>query len=171
MTPEPKQPIQKLSTLHEMLANWILQNPGGTYRQMSAAFNYTVPWLCTVVNSDLFKAYMAERMKEVNAQVVQDIPAMLRGTAVLAIERMQDVLANTSDPDVIVDSFDKVLHRYGYAPNAKASPAAQQPTIQQNNVFFLNREDVKELRGHLLDAHKPKEQEINGEIIPIPAPT
>lgn len=168
MNPTPNQPIQKLSTLHEMLANWILQNPGGTYRQMGAKFNYTVPWLCTVVNSDLFKAYMAARMREVNSHVEQDIPEMLRGTAVLAIERMNDVLANTSDPEVIVDSFDKVLHRYGYAPNAKASPAAQQTNIQQNNVFFLNREDVRELRNTLLDAHKPKEKVLDGEPLPVP---
>lgn len=161
------QPIIKLSTFHEMLANWILMNPGGTYRAMAAHFGYTIPWLCTVVNSDLFRAYMAERVKDVNSRVLDDIPTMLKGTAALAIERMQEVLTNTEDADTIVDAFDKVMHRYGYAPNAKASPAAQAPQIQQNNVFFLSGDELKEARRNLLAAHGPREEKVvDGESMP-----
>lgn len=158
-------PVQKLSTTHEMIANWILANPGGTYRQMGAHFGYTVSWLCQVCTSDLFRAYMAERMRDVNLQVNQDIPSMLRGAAVLAIERVTEVLEKSEDAEVLVDAFDKVMHRYGYAPNAKASPAAQGPIMQQNNVFFLNQEQLSSLRGKLLDAHKAEvlpEKEIDG---------
>jgi len=95
------QPIQKLSTIHEMIALWILQNPGGTYRQMGAYFGYSIPWLCQVVNSDLFKAYIGERMKEISSGVTQDIPAMLKGAAVLAIER---VTAPTTFPRRVIVS-------------------------------------------------------------------
>ena len=163
------QAIQKLSTFHEMLANWILANPGATYRQMGAAFNYSPAWLCTVVNSDLFKAYMAEKMKDVNSRVLDDIPAMLKGTAALAIERMNDVLQHTEDSKTIVDAFDSVMHRYGYAPNAKAAPAAQGPLVQQNNVFFLSKEDLGDARKKLLEAHNPQapaEKEVSGELVP-----
>lgn len=154
-TPAPKPgPILSLSDTHKMIANWILANPGGTYRQMQAVFPYSIPWLCQVVKSDLFQAYMGERLKSVNAAVDQDIPAMLRGTAVLAIERLNGVLEKTEDAKTIVDAFDSVLHRYGFAPNAKAAPAAQQPLVQQNNVFYLGREDLKEVRGELLNAHR-----------------
>lgn len=150
-------PIQKLSPTHELIASWILQNPDGTYRQMSVYFKYSIPWLCTVVNSDLFKAYMAERMKEINACVAQDIPAMLRATAVLAIERVTEVIEKSEDADTLIDAFDKVMHRYGYAPNSKASPAAQGGNImQQNNVFYLNKDELKEVRGQLLESHAPR---------------
>lgn len=167
------QPILKLSTFHEMLANWILMNPGGTYRAMGAHFGYTVPWLCTVVNSDLFKAYMAERMKDVNAVVTEDIPTKLKTTALMAIERVQEVIEKSEDGGMLIDAFDKVMHRYGYAPNAKASPASLAPIVQQNNVFFIGREDLKDARKQLLEAHAPRileGEKVNAEP-DAPTPT
>jgi hypothetical protein len=104
----------------------------------------------------LFKAYMGERMKEVQSGVTQDIPSMLKGVAVLAIERVTEVLEKSEDADVLVDAFDKVMHRYGYAPNAKASPAALGPLVQNNNVFFLDQAQLSDLRGRFIDAHKPR---------------
>lgn len=153
-----------LKPVHELFGDWILANPGGTLREMGAHFGYSPAWISMVLNSDMFKAYMAERLKDVHAAVTQDIPTMLRGTAALAIERMNEVLENTDDPDLIVEAFDKVLHRYGYAPNSRASPAAATQFIQQNNVFYLDREQLAEARRALEAAHKP--EALDGAPVP-----
>ena len=144
-----------MSPTHVLMAEWIIQNPGGTYREMGAYFGYSPAWCCTVVNSDMFKAHLGGRMKDIQATVTQDVPERLRGLAHLAMDRMEETLQKTGDSEVIVDSFDKIMHRYGYAPNAKGGAGA--PAIgQQNNVFFLNQEDFQRARGNLIDAHAPR---------------
>lgn len=119
-------PIKKLSDLHEALADWMLVNPGGTYREMGVHFNYSVSWLCTVVNSDMFQAYFAKRRETVGVFVAASLPKKLEAAAHLATEKIIGVLEKTEDPELINDCFDKILHRFGYAPNAKGGGAQAQ---------------------------------------------
>ena len=144
--------VQKLNNAHEQMMLWVLENPGGTLREMSAVFGYTVPWLCQVVNSDMFKAAIAEKMGDLTATVMADIPTKLRGTAALAIERVTEVLQTTEDKELIVDAFDKVMHRYGYAPNSKNPGHGSGPVMQQNN-FFLTKDEFARARGALMESH------------------
>jgi hypothetical protein len=155
-----------MTPTHQMMGEWILENPGGTLREMGAFFGYSPAWLSQVINSDMFKAYMADRMKDIQGHVSMDIPARMRALAELACDRMQEVLMKTEDPDTVKDSFDKVMHRYGYAPNAKNG--AQSATIQQqNNVFFLNQEDFKAAQDRMRQSHAPRT--IQGEPSDPPA--
>lgn len=164
---------------HELMAEWILQNPGGTLREMGAYFGYSVPWLSQVVNSDMFKAHMAERLKDVKAYVNLSIPEKMGHLADLAIERVTEVLNKTEDPEIIKDTFDKVMHRYGYAPNARnaVQPDGPKPQAGQvNNVFFLDRKDFaavqeKMIRSH--DARPALENQADNppeENVKLPAP-
>ena len=159
-----------LTPTHELMADWILQNPGGTLRDMTAYFGYSASWLSQVMNTDMFKAHIGELLKGVHAGVMADIPTMLRGTATLAIERMNEVLQKTEDGEMIVDAFDKVLHRYGYAPKpGVGAPGAV--NLQTNNVFFLNKEDYASAKQALVSAHvalpapAPAEKEVSGELM------
>lgn len=156
--------VQKLSPTHEQMILWVMTNPGGTLREMSAAFGYTVPWLCQVVNSDMFKAALAQKMQGVEALVVADIPAKLRGVASLAVDRMAEVLQRTDDSDTIIDAFDKVMHRYGYAPNAKNGAQAGAGGTNIQNNFYLSREEFKDVQGQLIESHAKKPS------LPSPAP-
>lgn len=153
MSEASKQALKRgLSPTHELMMDWILQNPGGTLREMGAYFNYSVSWLSTVMQTDAFKAYAAERLQGVHAHVTADIPAKMRALAELSIERMTEMLFKTDDADVIKDSFDKVMNRYGYAPGSqKANPLS--PLYQQNNVFFLSPEQMQRARQTLIEAH------------------
>jgi hypothetical protein len=146
-------PVKKLSVTHELLGDWILANPGGTYREMSAHFNYSVSWLCQIVNSDMFKAYMAERVKEVHSLVSMDIPTMLKGTAALAIERVNDVLVKTEDAEIVADLFDKVMNRYGYSAAPKTGALGGSGHNVQNN-FYLTKDDFNQAQEQLKVAHQ-----------------
>lgn len=140
-----------MSPTHKLMAEWIIQNPGGTYREMGAFFGYSPAWCCTVVNSDMFKAHLGDRIKDIQVTVTQDVPERLRGLAHLAMDRMEETLTKTGDADVIVDSFDKIMHRYGYAPNAKNG--AGQVVHNQNNVFYLQPDEFQRARGTFIDSH------------------
>ena len=110
-----------MSPTHLLMAEWIIQNPGKTLRDMGAFFGYSSPWLSQIINSDMFKAHLAGRVKDIQAVVTQDVPEKMRALATLSIDRMTEVVQTSSDPELLLDSFDKIMHRYGYAPNAKTA--------------------------------------------------
>lgn len=159
-----------MSDVHKAFADYMLMNPGCRLREMAAHFGYSVAWISTVINSDMFKAYFETRRQGIDVAIANDLPSRLAAAAHLATERMIDTLETTSDPEILIDAFDKVLHRYGYAPNAKGG--AQQASVINNtqNVFYLNKDDLAAARQQLLEAHKPKELEIKGETIGVPVP-
>ena len=144
-----------LKPIHELLGEYILQRPQATLTEMSNYFGYSPSWLSQVTNTDMFKAYMANRMKDIQAVVSQDVPTRMATLAHLAIDRMEEVIVKTQDADTIVDSFDKVMHRYGYAPNAKNAVNQGNTPLQQNNVFFLNQDQFKQVQEKLINAHAP----------------
>jgi hypothetical protein len=164
-------PVLKLNDLHEALADYMLVNPGSTYAEMAFHFGYSGPWLCTVVNSDLFQAYFAKRRGEVGSFIAASLPRKLEAAAHLATEKLIGVLERTEDPELILDSFDKVLHRYGFAPNAKGG-GAQAGLTQQGNIqnnFYVTKEEFAESRGNLLENHKAEPQrETDGAALPAP---
>lgn len=143
-----------MSPTHLLIAEWIVQNPGGTYSEMGDFFGYSVPWLCTLCNSDMFKAHIHSRIKDIQAVTTQDVPEKMRVLATLACDKMMEQLNKATVPEQVIDSFDKVMHRYGYAPNARTGMQPQGPQIgQQNNVFYLNREQFQAVQGRLIQSH------------------
>lgn len=143
-----------IKAVHEAFADYMLINPGATLRELSGYFGYSVAWCCTVMNTDMFKAYLAERRKEINIQVAEDLPAKLVAAGHLATERIIEVIEKTDDPDLLVDAFDKVMHRLGYAPKATA-PVGSPVNVQNNNVFFLSKDEHAAVREKLIQAHQP----------------
>ena len=174
------QPVKKLSDLHEALADWMLINPGGTLREMGAHFNYSGSWLCTVINSDMFQAYFAKRRAEVGSFVAQSLPKKLEAAAHMATEKLIGVLERTEDAELILDGFDKIMHRFGYAPNAKnggAQAGVVNNTQNNTNVFFMNKEEFQQARGALLENHKapaaveaPREADGGEQLSLLPGP-
>ena len=142
-----------MSVLHESLADYILINPGCTLGEMGGHFGYTGSWLCSVINTDMFKAYMATRRMEVSACIAEDLPTRLHAAAHLATERIVEVLEKSEDADTIIDCFDKILHRYGYAPNAKGGAQSAVVNNTQNNVFYLDKKELAESKKALIEAH------------------
>lgn len=164
-------PILKngIKPVHEAFADYMLVNPGCTLRAMSAYFKYSPSWICQVINSDMFQAYFAQRRQGVVVSIAQDLPSRLAAAAHLATERVIEVLETSSDPELVIDAFDKVLHRHGYAPNAKGMPGSGNTNIQ-NNVFYLAKEELAQAREKLINSHQEKEPEAKGNAL-LPAPS
>lgn len=157
-----------INSVHEAFADYMLLNPGCRLREMSAVFGYSVAWISTVTNSDMFKAYFAQRRSGVAVSIAQSLPERLAAAAALATERVMEVIERTDDAEILIDAFDKVLHRYGYAPNAKNGAQAANVNIQNNN-FFLDKNELAAARQKLLTAHAGQpalpEREVKGELL------
>lgn len=157
-----------ISSVHEAFADYMLINPGCRLREMAAYFGYTVPWISTVINSDMFKSYMAGRRGDINVSIMEDLPTRLKQAAALATERMIEVVEKSEDADTLIDAFDKILHRCGYAPNTKQGGGAV-VNNQQNNVFFVNKDDLAQAREMLLANHAApmlEEKAVNEQPMP-----
>jgi hypothetical protein len=130
----------------------ILAKPWATLRELSLMSGYSIAWLSQMIRSDCFQQEYRRRRDGVECGVLQTIEERLQSLTHLAIDRMEEVLVETEDKELVVDAFDRVLHRAGYAPKAKEALA---PTLQQNNIYVLQRGELEELRGQILEGSRP----------------
>jgi hypothetical protein len=139
--------IKSMNSAHDQILDLVLASPCMTLRELSAATGYTPCWLSQVIRSDIFQAEYSRRREGVEVAIFQPINEKLQAIAHLAIDRMEGLLQRAEDPDTVIDAFDKVMHRTGYAPNSNKSPAGM--NIQQNN-FFATKEDLERIRTKML---------------------
>lgn len=162
--------VARLSTTHEAVMNWLLQNPERSLRECADTFGYTQAWLSRLIHSDIFQARLRERQDAVFLHVAQDIPAKLRGLADIAIEKVSEMIAETESPELAVDVFDKVMHRLGYAP---ASTRNSPPAPTQTNVFVVSPADLASAREVVVAGavHENTSPQLTmGEVQSLPSP-
>ena len=149
--------IREMKPTHDSVLDKVLANPHMTLKELSNVTGYSVAWLSQMMRSDLFRAAYDARRGDFECEVMMGIGERLNALSHLAIDKLTENLQSTIDPDFIVDAFDKVLHRTGYAPNA--AKQATGPIQQQNNVFLVGKEELGELRSRVLQ----------GTVLPVPA--
>jgi len=138
--------LSKLSITHDMIMDWMLQNPGQTLAMCAQEFGYTVAWISMIVNSDLFQERLAQRRQEIDTLVHADIPTRMRGVAAQALEKIARHVSTTEDPDYLLQTADKMLHRLGYAPSKGPVSNAKTVNVQQN-VFVASKDSLASARS------------------------
>lgn len=141
--------IKKVSHKHAMIMNWMVLNPDQSLRACADHFGVSQAWLSVVIHSDVFQAEFQQKLKNISARVAESIPEKLRAVADIALDKLAEKVAESEDPDFILDAADKALHRMGYAPASARNGygAGSQVNVQQNNVFMLDAEDLARARG------------------------
>lgn len=177
MPPESKQrgaTLMKrgLNYFHEALADYLLINPGATLREIGSYFGYTPSWICQVVNSDMFQAYLGDRRKGITTGIDLSLPEKMRDAAAVAIERLVEIAGTTRDEELAVDASDKILARAGYGPNSKTGTSVVNNT--QNNTFLISRGDLAQARESFIQGHANGQVQASaerdaGEIPTLPA--
>lgn len=140
--------IQRISHRHSMIMNWMVLNPDKPLRMCADHFGVTQAWLSTVIHSDVFQAEFQQKLQNIHGRCAAAIPEKLRVVADIALDKLADKIAESEDPDFILDAADKALHRMGYAPSSARNgyQAGQNVNVQQN-VFMLSQEDLDKARG------------------------
>lgn len=151
--------IKKVTPTHEAMMDWMLLNPGATLAQMGAYFGYSPAWLSQVINSDLFQALYREKRGEIDARVAMDIPAKMRGLASVALDKLVTHVEKSEQPEFLLETADKVLHRLGYAPSKGPSVSASGPTTNiQQNVYIAD--------SSALAAAREKMAQLGASVMP-----
>lgn len=154
--PEPaRQQVKDLSHTHEQVINWLILNPHLKLRECADHFGYTQSWLSTLIHSDAFQAQLKSRQEQVFAQVAGSIPEKLAAAADVAIEKLSEKVEKSEDPEFILDAFDKILHRAGYAPASAKNPGGN--TVNNTlNVFQVDKATLASARDNI----KPRELSV-----------
>jgi hypothetical protein len=140
--------IGKLSETHHQMLLWLLENPGKTLRDMSEHFNYSVPWLSQVINSNIFQARLKELQNSSEICVIADIPAKLRGLTSMALDVVsQHVDDAAKDPSSLIHrEYVKTVAELGLKSlglhNAPPLSAASLTLNQQNNTYVTVAPEV-----------------------------
>lgn len=140
--------VQSLSHRHEAVMNWLILNPERNLRQCADELGYTQSWLSTLIHSDIFQAKLKERQDIVFSVVAADVPEKLRGLASIVTDQMAEMLEKNTDKNFTLDSFDKIMHRAGYAPASARNPGGN-PAVQVNNTFVVSREELAQARASM----------------------
>jgi hypothetical protein len=160
--------LQKLSPTHDQILNWLVINPGKSLRECADAFGYTQSWLSQLVHSDLFQARLKEMQLQVQARVTASIPQKLNAVVDVALDKLADKVAQSEDPEFLLEVMDKGLHRMGFGPATARQPAGTGgPLVQQN--FLIQANDLHEARALMRQATPALEGSLvqpGGALIP-----
>jgi hypothetical protein len=123
--------IDKVSYTHEAVADWLLTNPGKKLSECAEAFGYTPPWLSTIIHSDAFQVYYAQRRAALNLVIHGGIASQLQDITKKALQKLDAKLDDSEELDgnFILDVADKMLRNQGYAPGKS--------NISQTNIVNL----------------------------------
>ncbi|MBM3272848.1 hypothetical protein FJY94_06325 [Candidatus Kaiserbacteria bacterium] len=149
--------IARTSPTHDQIALWLVENPGPRQTSRCAEyFGYTVAWMSTIINSDAFRARLAQVQEHCDAAVANDIPAKLRGVASLALDGLAEQLADAAQAPSIVhrefmrETADMALHRLGFAPaKGPSGPTHIGQLNVQNNLLPVDPEALARARERL----------------------
>lgn len=144
--------LQNVRLRHQAIADWLIANPDRSQGECASAFGITQAWLSVIVNSDIFREYLQQRLNEVSTPVMFTLREKLMGVAHRAVEKLGAAVDNSQDPEYILAAADKTLHRLGYAPTRGPVAATTTVTNQQNNIYVVDRETLDGARRRYLQA-------------------
>ena len=143
--------IKSVSHMHEAIMNWMLLNPGLPMRYCAQEFGVSQSWLSVLKNSNLFRARLAEKQKEVDVAVQEHVIGLeekMKGVAELGVERLAAMVEDSKDPKFLLDVTDKVLNRLGYGRPAPA-PGQGAHINEQNNFYVTSSAELSRARDKI----------------------
>lgn len=158
-------PVKRLNDVHVQMMDFIMANPGCTYEQISAACGgYSIGWISQIVNSDAFKAMLAERQIEVFGELKLTIKDRVLGLAHASLKRLEERVPVETDIDKVSNVADLALKSLGFGSKPQGPQGGT-----QNNTFIVGSVDRGTLEAARQLMHKPQapsvEKEIPGEVV------
>lgn len=142
--------ISRLNPTHYAIMRWLVQpaNLGpGHMRRCAAQFEVTESWLSTLVHTDMFQARWKDLQKDIDQGMIPTIEDELRGTAALAVEKLQSrIVSGGLSSEMLLNIAKETTHALGMGPKA-AAPA------QQSTQIYFNLEDLNAARERNVEAY------------------
>lgn len=107
---------------HEAIINDILAFPTSSNAERAKRLGYSAPYLSTLVNSDMFKAILAQRQADFSARLQDSLAHKTAKVAGQMLDIMSDTLDKKRDQipfAVLAETTDRTLQRLGYGIQPK----------------------------------------------------
>lgn len=160
--------VAKVSIKHDAILDVLVANPTLRRSEVAAMFGVTVPWLSTIIHSDVFQEKLRERQDLVfDIAVVRPIQEKLMGAANMAAERLMENLQYESDTKTLNTVLDTTLKNLGYGQKSTGTPVNQ----QNNFTFNVTKEelaDARKLIGRAASLTGIEQSVTEVEYIPLP---
>lgn len=128
--------VAKLSSRHNALMTFILENPTMTYGQVAGQFHVTQAWLSTIIHSDAFQDQLKRRHDEIfDCAILQGIDAKLQAAVDTGLDAYLEKIP-TMNADQLISGTDKLLNRLGFGTKQSGG------TIINGNVVQINSNHV-----------------------------
>jgi hypothetical protein len=157
-TQAPGRPVKKMGWWHKFIVDWELANPGASHGELARLLKISEPWLSQIYNSDMFKDYQAERLKEHQVLVSESVIDKVEHLGALSLDVMQErIEAERKDIGlgVVKDAAELCLKAMGFG--ARAGTAA--PGTETNIYIGVDSATLDKSRGLMRNA-----QTIDGEV-------
>lgn len=131
-TESAKDAIARVKNPHDAMIDLQLAKPGITQNELAKCLGYTVPWVSRVVNSDAYKARLAQRKQEIVDPILADtIEERFRGVVSQSLEIVANKLEATQSAELALKALDIGTKALGYGARDRG------PTVQNSFVVHL----------------------------------
>lgn len=144
----------------ELLADWLLLNPGAPLKDAAKHFNVTPGYISMVKNSDVFKLYWEQRTvefrKEVNLVAVEAMSGIQqRSTTMteLALDHLiskVDTIGTIMEVEQLQSIAELGLKSLGYGANKNSAAPGVNVTI---NAGVVGRDELERARQRMREVH------------------
>lgn len=164
--------LQKLNFRHLGILDWLVANPQGSLTDCARALDYSLPWVSTVVNSDLFQAEFVKRRRGMELVQNNRIANRLSAVAEKGLKQMEDTLATgMAPPKAVHDYTSAALKALGYFDGDASPPArSTQVNVQINQSSLQVTPSVlAEARDIMRQSHELRNDQPTQAALPAPA--
>jgi hypothetical protein len=121
-------PPEKLNDFHIRLLEDLTLNPEQTLEELARKYKYTKSWLCTIINSDIFRAAMRARQEEIKEITHTDVHAHIRAAALRGLVRMTEKIEVADSLPELTNATKLALEGLGYVGKAKELESQRPPS-------------------------------------------
>lgn len=160
--------IQKVSPNHEMMINWLIENPDRTHNDAAAFFGVSPTWFSIVTNSDAFQTKLKQRQDELFDKLGNGVITRLKAVSEVSLEKLGDMVHKSVDPTFVLESTEMLLKAQGMGGQKSGAPSTGGNSFsQQNNYIFpvVDKDNLAEARARIM---KPTGTEIEGSVKVLP---
>lgn len=125
-TESAKHAIARVRWNHDAIIDFMIANPEVSQGAIAKEFGLTESWLSRVINSDAFRARLAERKAEViDPTLVQGFEDRLKGLAHTSLEIIQKKLDVSQNTDLAFKSLELTTKALGFGARERGGVSVQ----------------------------------------------
>ena len=127
--------IGSIRTQHDAMVDALIANPTLTNAELAIMFNRTQAWTSYVTNSDLFRARLAERRKEIVDPVLQmTVQQRMEAVTAVSLDVLMNKLVTKPDAALALKTVEILTKSQGYGARTEINVNANAGAVSSSGA-------------------------------------